>query len=40
MFNSPLVLEEHLILTTTCMKRDTLIKHKEATIVREENGTC
>ncbi len=38
MFFSPLFLEEHFILATTCMKRNTLIKHKEATIVREENG--
>jgi hypothetical protein len=28
----------YLILTTTCMKRDTLMEHKKVVVVCEENG--
>jgi hypothetical protein len=31
-------LQPHLKLTTTDMTRDTFIKHKEATMICEENG--
>jgi hypothetical protein len=31
-------LQPYLKLTTTCMTRDTLIKHKEIAMIYEENG--
>jgi len=31
-------LQPYLRLTTTCMTRDTLIKHKEIAMIYEKNG--
>ncbi len=31
-------LQPYLKLATTCMTRDTFIKHKEATMINEKNG--